>query len=243
VSTPVKPPTWLNRTPSPTVAGRVFCIPQAGCGTSVFDKWPNQQSSIEFLPVELPGRLSRFGERMPGTFQELALAMLTGLEPYLSAPFAFFGHCWSGLIAYEATVLAERSGRVPTRLFVSSDLPPQTRRTASMSALDEGELTTELANTIRALGKEPHPELMSIYVKILSEDIRLRQRSVASFPMRLATPITVLGWKDDTEIPPDRLDGWSEIGDAEFNVLPGDQNRCSDAPSEMLNIICADMAA
>lgn len=169
--------------------------------------------------------------------------MLTGLEPFLDVPFAFFGHCWSTLAAYEATAFAERSGRMPARLFVSSDSPPHRRRTAPMGTMDEVGLAAEVAKTIRALGKDPHPELMSIYVKILRGDIALRQRYTVSPPLRLAVPITVFGWTADTEVRQEQLAGWSDVGAAKVTMLAGDQNRCTEGPTEMLDAICAGMAA
>jgi len=234
---------WLQRTPAPDAAGRVFCIPQAGCGTSVFGRWPERLRGIEFLPVELPGRLSRFGQPMPPTFQALAEVMLTGLRPYLDVPFAFFGHCWSAIAAYEATALAERGGRAVTRLFVSSDLPPHEPRTNAMSTMTEGELGVEVAKMIRVLGKEPHPDLMAIYVKILRDDMAVRSRYVAPEPLRLATPITAFGWTDDEEIRPDQMNNWADCGEVKLEILPGDHNGFSAAPPEMLDTICFGMKA
>lgn len=232
---------WLSRTPSPQATGRVFCIPNAGGGTNVYDRWPNELNSIDFLPIELPGRLPRFRERMPPTMQDLVEAMLLGLTPVLDVPFAFYGQCWSGVAAYEATALAEREGIPPARLFVSSDPPPQQVRVAPMSVMSDAELASDVAGAIRAAGKEPHPELIEIYVRILRDDIEIRRGYRPAENVRLSTPITVFGWADDTEVPRDKLDLWHECGDAELKVLPGDQYRFSDAPPELLSMISAGM--
>ena len=232
---------WLHREPSPDVAGRLFCIPQAGCGTSVFDRWPQRWNGIELVPVELPGRLPRFGERMPPTFQDLAEMLVTGLAPYLTVPFGFFGHCWSAIAAYEATAFAERTGRGPAQLAVSSDLPPHSPRTGAMSSMSDEELAAEVAEAIRAFGGQPHPELMSIYTRILRDDMELRHHYTPSSPGKLAARITVLGWTEDDEVPLDQLHTWSECGDAAVHVLPGGHNRFSDAPGEMLDILCSGL--
>jgi surfactin synthase thioesterase subunit len=240
VGKPSKSP-WLHREPARDVAARLFCIPQAGCGTSVFDRWPERWNSVELVPVELPGRLPRFGERIPSTFQALAAAMLDGLEPYLDVPFGFFGHCWSAIAAYETVDLAERTGYRPARLFVSSDLPPHSPRTGVMSGMTEEELAAEVAEAIRTLGGEPHPELMSIYVRILRDDMRVRETYVPSPPRRLGCQITVFGWEDDDEVEHDLLPTWSECGEAAVHVLPGGHDRFTDAPAQMLDIIAAGM--
>jgi surfactin synthase thioesterase subunit len=232
---------WLRRAPS-AASGRVFCIPQAGSGTSVFDRWPERRDAVEFLPVELPGRLSRFGEPGPGTLTGLAGAMVAGLEPYLRVPFAFFGHCWSAILAYEATAQLERAGRPPVRLFVSSEVPPQVGPFGRMLDMPEAGLAAEVEATIRTIGKTPHPELIAIYVKILRNDIELRRGYVPADPLRLACPITAFGWTDDREYRPEQMAGWADCGDTTFEVFAGQHNRFSDAPPELLDAICQEFA-
>lgn len=230
---------WLQRPPAAGPAGRVFCIPQAGSGTTVFDNWPHQRAAVEFLPVELPGRLPRFTDVPPDTLEELAAAMITGLRPYLDVPFAFFGHCWSAILAYEVTRQLERAGREPARLFVSSEVPPQAGPAGRMLDMDADELAVEVAATIRDIGRKPHPELVAIYVRILRSDIELRRRYHAPDPIRLSCPVTVFGWRDDPEYPPESLAGWADCGDATFVRLPGRHNEFSAAPAELIGSILA----
>lgn len=229
---------WLRRPPSAAAAGRVFCIPQAGCGTNVFDNWPAERDAIEFLPVELPGRLARFKDRMPATFQDLAADMAAGLAPYLDVPVAFFGHCWSAIAAFEVAAHLDRRGLPPARLFVSSELPPQLGPAGRMLDMAESELTAELEATIRDLGRSPHPDLVSLYVRVLRDDIELRRRYVASAPLRHC-PITAIGWSEDAEYRPEQLTGWAASGETTFVVFPGRHNRFLDAPAELLDTIRA----
>ena len=60
-SSPPPPP------PPLPVALRLFCVPQAGCGAWSFHAWDALLSSVaprvEVMPLELPGRNSRHGER------------------------------------------------------------------------------------------------------------------------------------------------------------------------------------
>lgn len=225
---------WLQRPPSTTVSGRVFCIPHAGCGAGIFANWPEETDSVEFLAVELPGRLTRFGEPMPTTFEDLARAMIAGIEPHLDVPFALFGHCWSALAAYEVAVQLDRAGRPPARLFVSSQPGPQEELTGRMINMTEPQLAEELAKTVRAMGRKPHPELISIYVNVLRADIDVSLRYHVPDPPRLSCPITAIGWTEDTEVRPAEMSGWSACGDTEFVVFPGVHHRFIDAPPELL---------
>ena len=229
---------WLQRPPSATASGRVFCIPHAGCGSFVFANWPQEKDGVEFLAVELPGRLTRFGEPMPPTFEELARALVAGVEPYLDVPFALFGHCWSALAAYEVAVELERAGLpAPARLFVSSQPGPQEQLHGRMIGMTEPELAEELAKTVRAMGHKPHPELISIYVNVLRTDIEVSLRYHVPRPPRLSCPITAVGWADDTEVRPAEMSGWGVCGDTEFVVFPGVHHRFIDAPPGLLSAL------
>jgi surfactin synthase thioesterase subunit len=235
---------WLMRQPSNTVAGRVFCIPHAGCGSSVFRNWPREQAWVEFLPVELPGRLTRFGDPMPDTIQGLAAEMIDGIAPYLDVPFAFFGHCWSALVAYEAAVLLERPGSPrPAGLFVSSLMAPQDELIGRLVNMAKEQLAEELGKAVTAMGNVPHPELIAIYTNILRSDLDMGQRYVASSRGRLSCPIYALGWSDDTEVTPAQMTGWAECGDTTFLVLAGQHNRLVDAPPELMSQICRGVHA
>jgi len=228
---------WLQRQPSAEVAGRVFCIPHAGCGAAVFAKWPEELDGVEFLAVELPGRLTRFGEHMPATFEELATALVEAIGPFLDVPFALFGHCWSALAAYEVAVELDRAGRPPQRVFVSSQPGPQEKLTGRMIGMSEEQLAEELAKTVRAMGHKPHPELVSIYVDVLRTDIDVSLRYHVPDPPRLSCPVTAVGWDRDTEVRPEEMSGWSACAQTDFVVFPGEHHRFIDAPPELLSAL------
>lgn len=232
---------WLQREPSPS-AGRVFCIPHAGYGSGVFSNWPRKRDAIEFLPVELPGRLARFAEPMPATFKELARDLIAGLERYLDVPFAFFGHCWSALIAYEVTAQLQRAGGPQAaRLFVSSQLAPQDGPAGRMLDMNDAELADELAVIIRDQGNTPHPDLVALYLNVLRADIELNRRYVVPEPLRLSCPITAIGWTDDSEVPPGQMSGWPCCGDTTFDLFEGPHHRFIDAPADLLGTLCAGL--
>ena len=233
---------WLPRLPSPAAAGRVFCIPYAGCGAGLFRNWPREQDSVEFVPVELPGRETRLREPAAETFQDLAKAMIDAVGPYLDVPFAFFGHCWAALAAYEVTVQLHRAGSpMAARLFVSSQVAPQHGPVGRLLGMDDAEMAADLEATIRALGGQPHPDLVAIYVDVLRADVAVGRRYVVPDPLRLSCPITAIGWTDDTEVHPGQMTGWSECGDTTFELFTGRHHRFIDAPPELLNTLCAGL--
>jgi surfactin synthase thioesterase subunit len=233
---------WLPREPSPAAAGRVFCLPHAGYGAAVFGNWPDRLRGIEFLPVELPGRLTRFTEPMPDTIGELAHDMINGLGRYLDVPFAFFGHCWSAQVAYDVTTqLQAAGGPSPTHLYVSSQVAPQDGPVGRMLDMDDADLAAELESTIRGQGKEPHRELVAVCLAILRADVELNRRYLVPEPVRVTCPITAIGWTDDDEVRPEQMAGWSVCGDTTFEVLDGRHEQFVDAPSELLETLCAGL--
>ncbi|MEV4706168.1 thioesterase domain-containing protein [Actinoplanes sp. NPDC049316] len=229
---------WLPREPSRVAAGRVFCIPQAGYGSGVYAAWPAQRDGVEFLPVELPGRMTRFGEAMPESFALLVRDLAFALAPYLDVPYAFFGHCWSAHVAYEATARIEAVGGPPAaRLFVSSQVAPQDGPYGRMLDMTDADLTRELEETVRAQGNTPYPDLVALYLRVLRGDVELARRYVVPEPVRVACPITAIGWSGDTEVGPGLMTGWPACGDTTFTVFDGPHLRFAEAPPELLDTL------
>lgn len=237
---PTGPGRWLTRAPSTTAGARVFLIPYAGCGAGLYRNWPRAAGAVEFVPVELPGRETRLGEPIAATFPELAAAMAEALEPYLDVPYAFFGHCWSALAAYEVTVqLQAREAPAPSRLFVSSQVAPQDGPVGRMLGMTDAEMTDEVSTTIRALGGQPHPELVALYAGVLRADVEASRRYVISDLVSVRCPITAIGWSEDTEVHPARMGGWSRCGDTDFLVLEGPHHRFIDGPDRLVRALAA----
>jgi surfactin synthase thioesterase subunit len=229
---------WLSRPPSAAAAARVFCIPYAGCGAGLFRNWPTGYGRVELLAVELPGRETRLREPIPKTFEDLASDMADGLAPYLDVPFAFFGHCWSAMPAYEVTAqLQARGGPGAARLFVSSQVAPQDGPIGRMLGMNDAEMGEEIRSTVEALGGSPHPELVALYVEVLRADVDMSRQYVVPDPPWLSCPITAIGWTDDEEIRPEQMPGWSAVGDTTFEVFSGRHRRFLEAPTELLRTL------
>ena len=195
-----------------------------------------QLDGIDLLPVELPGRLSRFAERLPDTYAELAATMARALSPWLDRPFAFFGHCWSAIAAYEVTVYLEQQGRPPVHLYVSSEAPPSWGPYGRMLPLADEELEHEIVATVEAMGKTPHPELVALYRTTLRHDIEMRRRYPPRH-VRVAAPITAYAWSDDADYDEHHLAAWADCGTVNLVTLPGPHNAFTEAPPALLHDI------
>lgn len=233
---------WLPYEPSPAATARVFLVPYSGCGASMYRRWPRRRDGVEFLPVELPGHETRFAEPNVESYQELAKLMVTGLEPYLDVPFAFFGHCGSALAAYEVSAELVRAGMpAPAGLFVSSEVAPQDGPAGRFLSMDDAELGAELEKLIRELGGTPSAELVELYLEVLRADVETNKRYVVPDPLRLPGPVTAIGWTEDDEIPYATMGGWSACGETTSVLLEGRHHRFIEAPEELLELMCASL--
>src|SRR5579859_3905311 len=79
---------------------RLFCLPYAGGGASMFRDWTTGlPADIDVCPILLPGRESRVREPAFSRVEPLVEALAPAVLPYLDVPYALFGHSMGALIA------------------------------------------------------------------------------------------------------------------------------------------------
>src|ERR1051326_2592675 len=109
-----------------TKAMSLFCFPYAGVGAAIFRDWRDQlPTSLEVLPVELPGNGSRCSEPLLRHVTELAAAAAEALEPFCRGSYCFFGHSLGALLAFETARILISRGCRPRHLFFSASRAPQ----------------------------------------------------------------------------------------------------------------------
>jgi surfactin synthase thioesterase subunit len=230
-------PKWFLREPRKDVSARVFCLPFSGCGASMYRQWPSVRDGVEFCAVQLPGRENRMREPSFESYEELAVDLSEGLRPYLTVPYALFGHCSSALAAFETAVRLCEMGITPARLFVSSEVAPQDGPYGHFLELEDEELSRELADLFIGMGGKPHPELFELLLNVLRRDVNVNKRYVKPNPPRLPCPITAIGWTDDTGIEPRQMIGWSRCGQTESVLLKGGHYEFVGAPDALLDVL------
>lgn len=119
---------WIAGSRASAATGlRLFCLPYAGGGASLYRDWGRLlPPGIAVCPVQLPGREGRIGEEPLAQLEPLVAAMADGLRPWLDRPFALFGHSMGALLGFElARLLRRRRWPGPLQLFVSAHRAPQ----------------------------------------------------------------------------------------------------------------------
>lgn len=239
-----RPQKWLIREPAADSAARLFCIPYSGCGASMYRQWPQFIDGIEICPVQLPGRENRMREAAYGTYEEMADGLVEGLEPYLDRPFGFFGHCGAALAAAETTIrLAARGLPVPARLFLSSQVAPHDPPYGRLLGMTHDQLRDELHRLFAEMGTTPPEDLVDLAHGILITDMEATRRYGHDAPVKLASPITAIGWTRDIDVPAELIRGWSDCAPTTFEVLDGVHYAFLDAPEALRDVVRRDLGA
>ena len=132
---------YLALEPDATAPVRLFCFPHAGGSASSFHGWARALGpQISVVPVQLPGRENRIREPRLRDMTVLVEQLATHLGPWLTRPYAFYGHSMGALVAYNLARLRAAAGRpAPARLVVSA-FPAPHRPSATVPI---GDLTDE----------------------------------------------------------------------------------------------------
>lgn len=239
---------WVVRfAPRPRARLRLFCVPYAGAGASVYRTWPaGLPDEVEVCAVQPPGREGRYGEPLFTDVHRQALALCEGLLPLLDRPFAFFGHSLGAVVAYEAARLLERDWhRPPAHLVVSGHraphLPPSH---PPIHHLPEPEFIEEL----RRLNGTPaevfqHAELLGVVLPQLRADLQMAETYTPAPGGRLSAPVLALGSTEDDQVSLATLEPWRTVTTGAFRVamLPGDHFYLRTHSAALLDLLAAQL--
>lgn len=214
--------------PRPGASLRLFCFHFAGGDASLYRLWTTQlPASIEVCPIELPGRATRRAETAITHFPELLETLAKMVHPFLKhLPFAFFGHSFGGVLAFELTRWLRRQGApLPNRLFLSACPPTHLRRPVeSLSHLgDEQFLDAIAARFGTPRDVLASPEVQDAVLPALRADVRVAESYRYAPEPPLAVPISSFGALHDAEVQPAEVRSWGQQTTADFRVrmLPG----------------------
>ncbi len=228
---------------------RLFCLPYAGAGASIYRTWQRGVSTgIEIVPVQLPGRENRLSEPPFKVMAPLVESLVQTLRPYLDEPFALFGHSIGALISFElARQLRREFGRNPQCLFVSGHGAPQVRDSRlnpSIPDLPEADLLAQL----RRLNGTPEAvfedaEFLQLVLPALRADFSIGARYEYLSDERLICPISAFGGLEDPVVLQKDLLEWHKQTHGRFvcRMLPGNHFFLRNAERLILQCISQDL--
>src|SRR5678815_742280 len=233
--------------PNPQSRMRLFCFPYAGSTAVVFRNWPQYlPSEIEVCAIQYAGRGSRLAEPLGESVVEVMNEIYQDLQPFLTKPFAFFGHSMGALISYEfARRLQREQQQGPFQLFVSGCSAPHVRMFDELTYnLPEPEFLAEL----RRLQGTPeevldNAELMQLMMPIIRADFKASQTYEYIPGPPLESPIRAFGGLKDEEVPREKVEAWSEFTAGSFRaqMLPGDHFFLNTSQSLLTRIIAEEL--
>jgi surfactin synthase thioesterase subunit len=213
--------------PNTKASARLFCLPYAGGGTSMFHSWSGLlPPEIEIHAIRLPGRETRFGEQPFTRLSSLVRALGAVLRQYLDRPFAIFGHSMGGLVGFELARQLRRQGQPsPEQLFISAHRAPQLADAyAPIHQLADSAFLMRL----QTLYETPpdvldDPELVELYLPLMRADLAVCETYVYTPEDPLDCPITVFGGTKDGSVGREELSAWSVHTRSCFNLqmFPG----------------------
>jgi surfactin synthase thioesterase subunit len=212
---------WFPTINAPGSSGlRLFCFPHAGAGAAAFRDWIGRLSGVEVAPVLLPGREERSSEPPITEMGQLVVEIERSILPFITGPYAFFGHSMGAGVAFElARALRRRGSAMPKLLIVSGARAPHLR----------GQVET---------GDAP-----GSIVEALSADVRLFTEHRYASAAPLDCPIAAYGGVSDANVGPEYLEGWREYTTAAFHrrEFPGGHFYLQTSVDAVLHAVAEDL--
>jgi medium-chain acyl-[acyl-carrier-protein] hydrolase len=207
---------------------RLFCFPYAGGSARMFTAWQTGlPENVEVVPVEPPGRGSRFPEPLHDRAEPLVDDLLPRLLTRRDAPFALFGHSMGALLAFEiARRLEQRYGAPPLHLFVSAFRAPHLPPAAVPDHTLPDEQFRARLREFKGTPEEVLADegLMELFVPILRADLAIAgtYRSTGGPPV--TCPVTAFAGTEDREVGVSAVAQWSRhtTGGFALKAVPGD---------------------
>jgi medium-chain acyl-[acyl-carrier-protein] hydrolase len=225
---------------------RLFCLPYAGGGASVFRSWSKDlPQNLELCAVQLPGRENRVREPPFRHISALIEILTESIKSYLNLPFAIFGHSVGALVAFElARQIRRVYGLSATHLFVASRRAPHLVSQEAIHRLPDASFIEELRRydgIPELLLREK--ELMQLLLPAIRADFAINETYVYSAEEPLECPISVFGGLNDPKVSSDYLTPWREHTRRVFSqhIFPGNHFFLQSSRELLLQRIADDL--
>lgn len=208
----------------------LFCFVHAGGSSSYFAQWQKHFSDlINVIPVEYPMREKRFMDSMPASLLKLSESIANeNVSFFKDKPFAFFGHCTGGLIAYEcAKYLSKYLDIKCVYLFISSLLAPEFAHIPSVENLSDKEFIEFIIKSgfvDRAICE--NDEILEYFIPIVRADFCIHERYSIVDNSPINVPIACFNGNQDNHVDNnlDKLKAWAKYSSKSFNMFFYDGN-------------------
>ncbi|OHX68065.1 type I polyketide synthase [Flammeovirga pacifica] len=208
---------------------RLFCFHPVGAGASMFNHFLYEaHQDIDVYAVQLPGRENRKDENHLTQFFDVIDELEKQILPLLDKPFAFYGHSFGGILAYELQHrLREKHQLCPEHSFVSgtisAHLTPTWRndRDTIHKTADDTNSEAKLMGLMSYIDDEAFVRQI---LPIMRKDMELIMGYDYQDKENFTWPITAFAAEEDEVVLPEEMKPWKQHTDGPFeiHVLHGD---------------------
>ncbi|KVE24471.1 thioesterase [Burkholderia singularis] len=243
---------WIDPAPpAGNAEQRLFCIPYAGGGASIFRDWSARlAATVDVRPLHPPGRGRRFRDALLYRLDRIADEVAQAIEPLLDRPYTLFGHSMGASVAFEvAQRLQARGLPSPKCLVLSGRGAPHLPAAEPIHKLPDNQFLDEV---ILMNGTPPelltYPEVVELVMPILRADFEAIETYRPKPYSPLRCKIVALGGRDE-QGSVEAVASWRAYTSGKFRseILPGDHfflHGKADRLFEILNseLQCGDGA-
>lgn len=214
--------------PNPSARMRLFCIPYAGSGASMYRDWnASVRDDVEVIGIQLPGRENRFSEPHMTSIDTVVEQLIRVMSGYSDKPFVLFGHSLGALIGFELTRALQRLRLpAPRHLIVSGTCAPPRRHVEEpINQLPDDAFLEKIRHfngTPKSLLQDE--ELMKLFMPLLRADFHIAETYRYEERGPVWCPLTALGGDEDDGVSLEDLSAWSTVcrGTYEEHIFRGD---------------------
>lgn len=211
---PLPPSPWFSGPASNASARfRLWCIPFAGGGTTVWRAWSDRFKGVaEVVALRSPGRESRLDEEPIADFRALAAALADQMAPHVRPTDVICGHSLGALLAFEVARLFRHRGLpAPQALVVAGSRAADLPRTESdMAELSDDDFLLEMEHRYGGMPAALRADrsFRELFLPVLRADMRAYESYQYRPESPLDAPILTLGGENDSSVTKDEILGW-----------------------------------
>ena len=194
---------------------------------------------FQVIPLELPGRGRRLGEKLIRDYDAAALDLHSQIVKRLNAPrFLIYGHSLGAYMGLTIAGMLEREGKAPSGLIVSGNAGPGIRENKKRHVLGYDAFAQELLDMGGATQEfVADRDLFGFFEPILRADFEIIEKEEIKLEPAIGAPLFAIMGSEEKNV--EQIGNWSRFTRSAFHheILTGGHFFIHQHPRKMADII------